>query len=64
MILGITKGLHERHNTVAAEGWQRGLGISLSGKTLGVLGLGRIGSKVAMFGNLMGHEGGLLGDYS
>jgi phosphoglycerate dehydrogenase-like enzyme len=30
--------------------WQTGLGEELAGKTLGLLGLGRLGSKVAQFG--------------
>jgi phosphoglycerate dehydrogenase-like enzyme len=34
--------------------WQTGLGIELAGKTLGILGLGRIGSRVAAFGRLLG----------
>ena len=34
--------------------WQQGLGIGLAGKTLGVLGLGRVGGAVARVGALFG----------
>ena len=34
--------------------WQTGIGFDLAGKTLGVIGLGRIGSKIAAFGNHLG----------
>ena len=35
-------------------GWQTGLAVELSGKTLGIVGLGRIGSRVAAFGKFLG----------
>ena len=35
-------------------GWQQGVGIGLAGKTLGVLGLGRVGSAVARIGAAFG----------
>jgi phosphoglycerate dehydrogenase-like enzyme len=34
--------------------WQTGIGFDLSGKVLGVLGLGRIGTRIAAFGNQLG----------
>jgi len=34
--------------------WQTELGVELSGKTLGILGLGRIGSRIAAFGKFLG----------
>ena len=34
--------------------WQTGIGVELAGKTLGILGLGRIGSRIAAFGKLLG----------
>ena len=34
--------------------WQTGIGFDLAGKTLGILGLGRIGSRIAAFGNHLG----------
>jgi len=56
LLLGIAKRIHDRHNEVKSGGWQIGPAIGLSGKTLGVLGLGRIGAKVAQFGKLMGMD--------
>jgi len=35
-------------------GWQQGVGVGLAGKTLGVLGLGRVGGAVAKVGALFG----------
>jgi len=35
-------------------GWQTGFGLELAGKTLGILGLGRIGGRVAAFGKFLG----------
>jgi len=54
LILGITKGISERDHVVRSGGWHAGLATTLSGKTLGILGLGRIGTTVAQFGSLMG----------
>jgi len=34
--------------------WQTSLGVELAGKTLGILGLGRIGSRIAAFGKFLG----------
>lgn len=53
LILGVTKGVAERDRVVRAGGWQSGPATMLAGKTLGILGLGRIGTKVAQFGTAM-----------
>lgn len=53
LLLGVTKRLHDRHNEVRNGGWQIGPSQTLQGKTLGVLGLGRIGTRVAQFGKLL-----------
>jgi phosphoglycerate dehydrogenase-like enzyme len=42
------------HESVVEGGWQVGIGNDLSGKTLGVIGLGRLGSRVAAVGNAFG----------
>jgi phosphoglycerate dehydrogenase-like enzyme len=34
--------------------WQTGIGFDLSGKVLGIVGLGRIGTRIAAFGNQLG----------
>lgn len=54
LIMGLTKRLHDRHDAVRNGGWQIGPSLTLQGKTLGVLGLGRIGARVAEFGKLLG----------
>src|SRR5437660_4270548 len=49
MILGLARKLPQAHASMAAGKWDRKQfqGAELAGKTLGVLGLGRIGSEVA-----------------
>lgn len=54
LMLSITKRIHDRHNAVRNGDWQIGPSHTLKGKTLGVLGLGRVGAPVAQFGNLIG----------
>jgi phosphoglycerate dehydrogenase-like enzyme len=55
-ILGLMRGLSNETASVRAGGWQVGLGSELHGKTLGVLGLGHIGSKVARIGQVFGMQ--------
>src|SRR4029077_6892786 len=43
-------------NSLRSGGWQRTVGTELRGKTLGVLGLGRIGSEVARIGRAFGMD--------
>jgi phosphoglycerate dehydrogenase-like enzyme len=47
LMLAAMRGLREESASLAAGGWQVGLGRSLNGATLGVVGVGTIGSKVA-----------------
>ena len=49
LILALARNLPQAHGAVKGGGWDRGrfVGIELAGKTLGVLGLGRIGREVA-----------------
>ncbi len=46
-ILGAVRSIPAEANSVRAGGWQVGVGGDLNGRTLGILGLGRIGSAVA-----------------
>ncbi len=47
LILAITKQIPREDRLMKAGGWQQGFGVGLEGKTLGILGLGRLGAKVA-----------------
>src|SRR5580692_9190939 len=51
LILASTRNIVMESNSVRSGGWQQTVGSDLRGKTLGVLGLGRIGSQVARIGN-------------
>src|ERR1700683_2878842 len=54
LILASARHIVTESNSVRAGGWQRTVGADLRGKTLGVLGLGRIGSEVARIGKAFG----------
>lgn len=54
LIMASTRNLLAEANSLRAGGWQVGLGGDLYGKTLGILGLGSIGQKVAQFGQAFG----------
>ncbi len=54
LVLGVTRGIARQAASVAAGGWQVGLGTDVKGKTLGILGLGKIGRRVAEFGRVFG----------
>lgn len=54
LIMASTRNLLAEANSLRAGGWQVGLGGDLHGKTLGVLGLGSIGQKVAQFAKVFG----------
>lgn len=55
-ILGLARDIAGEAASVRSGGWQTGLGTELGGKTLGILGLGRIGSKVARIGQAFGMQ--------
>jgi phosphoglycerate dehydrogenase-like enzyme len=54
LILASARNIVTESNAVRSGGWQQTVGTDLRGKTLGVLGLGRIGSQVARVGNAFG----------
>lgn len=56
LILGLSRHLVAESASMARGGWQTTLGHDLSGRTLGVVGLGRIGSAVARVGLAFGME--------
>jgi phosphoglycerate dehydrogenase-like enzyme len=54
LILASSRNIVTESNSVRSGGWQQTVGTDLKGKTLGVLGLGRIGSQVARIGSAFG----------
>lgn len=50
LILGAMRRIAEDHQTMREGGWQTRIGHRVAGKTLGVVGLGRLGSAVARVG--------------
>ncbi|KAF4447416.1 glycerate dehydrogenase [Fusarium austroafricanum] len=52
LILALARGIARDDAAVKEGAWQTGLATDLSGKTLGVLGLGRLGSTVAKIMNV------------
>lgn len=54
LILALNKHLMEQANTTAAGGWKRMTGHEIMGKTIGIIGLGRIGREVAIRANAFG----------
>jgi phosphoglycerate dehydrogenase-like enzyme len=56
LILGIARNIASESEAVRAGGWQRSIGSDLAGRTLGLLGLGNIGSQVATIGRAFGMD--------
>jgi D-3-phosphoglycerate dehydrogenase / 2-oxoglutarate reductase len=56
LILALARNLVTQHNAIAAGQWPRRANLPLRGSTLGVLGLGRIGSRVAAVGRAFGMD--------
>jgi phosphoglycerate dehydrogenase-like enzyme len=54
LILALARNVTTENNSVRNGGWQKTVGADLSEKTLGVLGLGNIGSRVAEIGKSFG----------
>jgi phosphoglycerate dehydrogenase-like enzyme len=54
LILAAVRRIPQEERALRAGRWQTGFGVELSGKTLGVVGLGRIGSRIAAFGTFLG----------
>lgn len=54
LIMAVTRNLQGEAHALKTGDWQQGLGIGLHGRTLGVLGLGKIGQKVARYAQAFG----------
>ena len=54
LITAAVRRLPQEDRNVREGRWQTSLGMDLAGKTLGVVGLGKIGSRIAAFGSFLG----------
>lgn len=54
LILNLTRDLPRQQESLRAGTWQTSVGIGLEGKTLGVIGLGKLGGRVATVGKAFG----------
>ncbi|HTY34781.1 D-2-hydroxyacid dehydrogenase family protein [Mycobacterium sp.] len=56
LMLATVRNLAEEHRSMRAGGWQTTTGMTLSGKTIGLLGLGRTGKRMAGYANAFGMQ--------
>ena len=56
LILALVRKIPLENNSIHEGGWQKGFAGGLRGKTLGILGLGKLGSQVAKVGQAFGME--------
>jgi phosphoglycerate dehydrogenase-like enzyme len=57
LILGLARNVVQEHNSLRTNGpWQSSIGMDLYGKRLGLIGLGKIGSRVARIGQAFGMD--------
>lgn len=56
LLLAFTRNLTAEETSLRNGRWQRTVGFELSGKTLGIVGLGKIGHRIAAYGKAFGME--------
>ncbi|MEE2853470.1 MAG: D-2-hydroxyacid dehydrogenase family protein [Actinomycetota bacterium] len=56
LMIATVRNLADEHRNMRAGGWQSSAGMTLSGKTLGLLGLGRVGRRMAEYGRVFGMD--------
>lgn len=56
LMIATVRNLAEEHRRMRDGGWQTTTGMTLSGKTLGLLGLGRVGKRMAGYANAFGMQ--------
>jgi phosphoglycerate dehydrogenase-like enzyme len=56
LMIATVRNLAEEHRRMREGAWQTTTGLTLSGKTLGLLGLGRIGKRMAEYAKVFGME--------
>lgn len=54
LMLGLARQIPQEDRRVKTGGWQETVGIGMAGKTLGVIGLGKLGGTVATIGQAFG----------
>jgi len=54
LILGLARQIPSEDQNIRLGGWQNTVGVGLEGKTLGIAGLGKLGSRVAEIGKVFG----------
>jgi phosphoglycerate dehydrogenase-like enzyme len=57
LILALARGLPMESESVRTGGWQLGIGRDLHGATIGIVGLGRVGARVAAVARAFGMHG-------
>jgi phosphoglycerate dehydrogenase-like enzyme len=53
LMLATVRRIPQENAALRGGSWQTSIGVELKGKTLGILGLGRIGSRIAAFGQFL-----------
>ena len=56
LLIATVRNLADEHRRMRDGGWQTSVGMTLSGKTLGLLGLGRTGKRMAEYAKVFGME--------
>lgn len=56
LLLAAARNLPGEENSLRAGTWQSSVGFELAGKTLGIVGLGKIGRRIATYGQAFGME--------
>ena len=56
LLLAFARNLTAEEGSLRAGNWQQAIGFELSGKTLGIVGLGKIGTRIAGYGRAFGMD--------
>jgi phosphoglycerate dehydrogenase-like enzyme len=56
LLIATVRNLAEEHRRMREGAWQTTVGMTLSGKTLGLIGLGRIGTRMAEYAKVFGMD--------
>ncbi|MEE2570794.1 D-2-hydroxyacid dehydrogenase family protein [Pseudarthrobacter sp. J64] len=56
LLLAAARNLPAEERSLRAGAWQTGVGFELAGKTLGIVGLGKIGTRIAGYGRAFGMD--------